>query len=644
MDKPSKINYYGGHGTNIALISPPPLSLKIETSIMSSSTLTNINIATSQHSTSLFDNLPSSDKRLLATCVKPLYTSEQVYTIEKAWFEAGYDSFGLMQQAAWQMTQSIVKHAQQFSRAADHSNAEAMTAVVWVGAGNNGGDGWLIAQYLQQAGWQVYVVDVGVIDSQQTGDAAKARKAASQANLQIISWPDEETTVSASETVEQCLVEAKADYHIDALFGIGLDRAPSGRYRQAIELFNAQVKADHAIAVAVDIPSGLVASTGQVFSGIAVQANLTLCLVAAKLGLYIKDAMDYSGQVIDIALIPYLTAVTPSAWRLERALPMPQRQINSHKGSYGHVLIIGGRQSAGSQGMGGAAILSTGSALVSGAGKVTTACDRQFHGAIVATHPNAMTVDIEDQSSVEALIASSDVVAIGMGLGRDEAAASLFSRYLRKAIEQQKPILIDADALYHLADLPDRDTQLFTKLKQHTQHYQVCFTPHSGEAARLLQLDSAQVESDRLAAIHQCVQKYGGDWLLKGAGSLVYSAGRCYVCSVGNPGMASAGMGDVLSGLMAGLMAQQDLAPHQRSLYQAVLLHGQAADLAVGSGTQVACVVADLPKHATDFTMGIEAALPKVATGRRRAGIGARALQAQDLLNYIDQLMQALEY
>lgn len=570
-----------------------------------------------------------ADIDLLAAHPKALFKSEQVYAIEQAWFNAGYDSFALMQQAAWQMTQYLITHAQQSQSIAARPTfgSHPLSAVVWTGAGNNGGDGWLIAHYLQGAGWDVTVVDVGEIDIEAQSDAARAKRAATQ---------KAETSRSSINVIrfaqdDHKLATLRAHYHIDALFGIGLDRTPSGQYAEAITRFNSIVHSDEAIAAAVDIPSGVVASTGQVFSNTAVKANLTLCLVAPKLGLYIKDGLDYSGQIVDIPLIPYLDAPEPSAWRLDSALQLAPRSQNSHKGSYGHVMIIGGNQSASSQGMGGAAIMSSASALACGVGKVTTACHEAFHGALLATQPNAMVVNLQDKVSVETLIEVADVVAIGMGLGRDDNALSLFKHYLSAAIAKNKPMVIDADGLYHLATLKQSGDSLVQKLQAHTKAHQVCFTPHSGEAARLLDTDSEGIEADRLAAIHQCADIFGGDWLLKGAGSLVLAQGVCYVCAIGNPGMATAGMGDILSGLIAGLMVQEDLPARLRSLNQAVLIHGMAGDIKTDS--HLGGLASNAP---------LNPLLRERSAFYPHPAIGERALQAQDMIGAIGYVMTLL--
>ncbi|CAM4120781.1 NAD(P)H-hydrate dehydratase [Psychrobacter arenosus] len=554
---------------------------------------------------------------------KPLYNSEQVYAIEQAWFAAGYNSFALMQQAAWQMAQYLIQHAQAQVEWRAQSLAATDTpisAVVWVGAGNNGGDGWLMAHYLLNVGWQVTVVDVGQItiseDSPQDNDAAHAKTTATK----DLAAADNFTVIPFSEiTTDKAKWHlSQAHYHVDALFGIGLDRSLTGHYAQAIRQFNALTQSPDITAVAVDIPSGVVASTGQVFDDCAIKADLTLCLVASKVGLTIRDGIDHIGAVIDFPLIPYLNTPKACAWQLHTALSMSPRQQNSHKGSYGHVMIIGGNQSVGAQGMGGAAIMSSGSALASGAGKVTTACHTAFHGALLTTHPNAMTVDLQQTETVDKLLAGVDVVAIGMGFGREEEALVLFKQYLQTAITEKKPLVIDADGLYHLATLHQDKDNLIEQLKAHTAHYQVCFTPHSGEAARLLDKEVKAIEANRLVAIHECAEIFGGDWLLKGPGSLVLIEDICYVCSTGNPGMASAGMGDVLSGLLAGLMAQTDLAAEQRSLYQAVLIHGMAGDLRAHGKLKSSDTVAN------------------------KLAVGERGLQAHELLEAIGCVMNEL--
>ncbi|WP_201576930.1 NAD(P)H-hydrate dehydratase [Psychrobacter immobilis] len=594
--------------------------------------------------------MKAQSKVFLADTTRPiaLYSSEQVYAMEQAWFAEGYDSLGLMKQAAWQMAQHIERlYEQKYLQArasADHKvyrrNSCQQRASIWVGKGNNGGDGWLIAYYLQQAGWQVQLLTVGyTADDLETdnlmnafnkadkhdvvSDAKQAQQIALSAKVPYQRFED--SRASQSEIRE---TDWPADICIDALFGIGLDRAPEGVYEQAISAFNKITQLNDALAIAVDIPSGLVASTGQVFERIAIHADVTLCLIARKFGLHTKDGMDYSGKVIDIPLIP--TQLSNSAATLVTvAHALNTRRQNSYKGSYGHVLVIGGNRINGSQGMGGAAILSASSVMATGAGKITVACHDAFHGALLTSLPDAMTIDLHDKEGVRKLIKEASVVTIGMGLGRDEKAQALFIHYVQAAITEKKPLVIDADGLYHLASLQmeSQEHELIAQLRQHSIDHQVCLTPHSGEAARLLDKKVSIVEDDRLAAIKQCANTYGGDWVLKGAGSLVLEQSileqkgsqahvYVYVCGLGNAGMASAGMGDVLSGVIAGLLAQQDIEDEGRCLHQAVLLHGLAGDI----------LVKDIGYRHDNNTLLI----------------GQRGLQAQDMPAAIRHVMQLI--
>lgn len=592
--------------------------------------------------------MKAQSKVFLADTTRPiaLYSSEQVYAMEQAWFAEGYDSLGLMKQAAWQMAQHIERlYEQKYLQArasADHKvyrrNSCQQRASIWVGKGNNGGDGWLIAYYLQQAGWQVQLLTVGyTADDLETdnlmnafnkadkhdvvSDAKQAQQIALSAKVPYQRFED--SRASQSEIRE---TDSPADIYIDALFGIGLDRAPEGVYEQAISAFNKITQLNDALAIAVDIPSGLVASTGQVFERIAIHADVTLCLIARKFGLHTKDGMDYSGKVIDIPLIP--TQLSNSAATLVTvAHALNTRRQNSYKGSYGHVLVIGGNRINGSQGMGGAAILSASSVMATGAGKITVACHDAFHGALLTSLPDAMTIDLHDKEGVRKLIKEASVVTIGMGLGRDEKAQALFISYVQAAIAEKKSLVIDADGLYHLASLQmeGQEHELIAQLRQHSIDHQVCLTPHSGEAARLLDKKVSIVEDDRLAAIKQCANTYGGDWVLKGAGSLVLeqsileqkgSQAHVYVCGLGNAGMASAGMGDVLSGVIAGLLAQQDIEDEGRCLHQAVLLHGLAGDI----------LVKDIGYRHDNNTLLI----------------GQRGLQAQDMPAAICHVMQLI--
>ncbi|WP_299330233.1 NAD(P)H-hydrate dehydratase [uncultured Psychrobacter sp.] len=601
--------------------------------------------------------MPTIKKSLSSPATLPiaLYTSSQVYAIEQDWFADGYSSFALMQQAAWQMAQRIIDVddivQSQKSRRLSHENTHLTAqqynrdkrAVIWAGRGNNGGDGWLIALYLQRAGWQVKVMTVGMVaidkeenndsnnsdETEQVSDALKAQRLALTAGCSYLRFEDQ--GFKDKEFDESDF--PRADVYIDALFGIGLDRPPTGIYQQAITTFNRLTERDCALVVAVDVPSGLVASTGQVFERLAVRADITLCLVARKIGLHTKDGKDYAGEVLDIPLIPItskpITSKSPAATLLQTAYALAPRQQNSYKGSYGHMLIIAGNRVDGSQGMGGAAILSASSAMATGAGKITVACHDAFHGALLTSLPDAMTIDLHDVKGVKTLIKDASVIAIGMGLGRDDKAKALFIAYLNAAIEADKAIVIDADGLYHLATLQSDEHELVKTLKAHSTQHKVYLTPHSGEAAMLLNKEISEIEEDRLTAIKQAADQYGGNWVLKGAGTLILEQNlhdknnnkpKVYVCATGNAGMATAGMGDVLSGVCAGLLAQLDLADEARSLRQAVLVHGLAGDA--------------LLNQLTSDKAGVASGLS--------LRVGQRGMQAQDMPAAVRSVMEAL--
>lgn len=507
-----------------------------------------------------------------------LYSSEQLYKLEQHWFEKGNDSFGLMQQAAWQLANWVHKHK---SHQLQNSQAENLIACIWAGCGNNGGDGWLVAHYLQQFGWQVTVIQVA---EPNTTDSKKAKNIAVSSACAMIDW-----TTSEELPTEVILAEV----HIDAIFGIGLDRMPIGSYADAIHAFNSITSYKHTTAIAIDIPSGLVASTGQVFDELTIKANITLCLIANKVGLFTKDGKDHTGKVHTLSLIPLPANITPIANLLNQPYKMTMRKANSHKGSFGHVLVIGGNQTNGvsnsvpsnvlcmaAQGMGGAGILAASAAFAVGAGKVSVACHNNFHTALLARLPNAMCMDLHEHECVIDMLKKVDVVAIGMGLGRDETAQSFFVTYISAAMQAGLPIVIDADGLYHLATLLKQDDEIVHFLKSYSESNFVAYTPHTGEMATLLAKTAEEVESDRIVAVQKAAGLFGGNWLLKGAGNIVYEEGQLYLCDVGNSGMATAGMGDVLAGMIAGLKAQSNCAKneHQFSLCQAVLIHGKAGD------------------------------------------------------------------
>ncbi|XID75306.1 NAD(P)H-hydrate dehydratase [Alkanindiges sp. WGS2144] len=472
-----------------------------------------------------------------------IYHSEQLQAWEHRWFSAGNSSYGLMQQAAWQMTQHIIAQLGMVI-------AREPVIGLWCGAGNNGGDGWLIAAYLKQAGFCVWVHEAV---TPQSSDARSAQAFALSTGLKV--YPQLEEL-------------PRADVHIDALFGIGLNRPLSGQYTNIIAQFNQQ----SGYKIAVDIPSGLQADTGRVF-GTACRVDLSLTVLGYKAGLFTGQGAAYAGQVIYIELLPPDSFLKPLAYLDIHSPCLPRRSKTSHKGSNGHVLVIGGNEN-----MGGAAILSAEAALAVGAGKVTLLTHSRHHGAVLSRCPNIMllgfpAVEQFKPEWADHISQGMDCVAMGMGLGRDEWAKAIWQAFL-PLLEQKnhiQKVVLDADALWHLADEQHIEPEL---------HSHCYCTPHPGEAARLLGTNTVAVEQDRIAAIYALQRKYGGNWLLKGAGSLSLDQHSLTICGLGNPGMATAGMGDILAGMAAGLLAQlPDMA-----LHEVVALHAAAGDLLAQAG------------------------------------------------------------
>lgn len=510
-----------------------------------------------------------TDKNTVMQSAIALYTPKQIYDIEKNWFSKN-DSFALMQQAAWQLAHII----KQESSNQKGSHPQKSVLVV-AGAGNNGGDAWLVAHYVNKLCPHCSVTVVQVA-APSTLDSQTAK------HLYQSNCPNAAKYLTLTAFL-QPFYELGLSYHydvvIDGLLGIGLDGKPSADYQTIINWINQYRKQVHACQViSIDVPSGLNAATGEVCDNTAIKADKTLCLIGRKVGLHIGDSKDYVGTVIDVPLLP----VEQSGILLHTKLPnLPQRQQVSHKGTYGHVLIIGGNRSQDGHGMAGAAILAASAALSSGAGKVTVACHRDFHSAIVTALPNAMTADLHNFASIIELINAVDVVAIGMGLGRDKATLELFNQYLIAIQKSEKLCVIDADGLYHLADWAGMSDGLNApiqpRLGQSNQRFYL--TPHSAEAGRLLNQPYADIDRDKISAIRALAEQYGGNWLIKGAQTIVlerdsFEQDSIDICGLGNAGMATAGMGDCLAGLMAGLLGQAIGAP----MLTSVLIHAKAGD------------------------------------------------------------------
>jgi NAD(P)H-hydrate epimerase len=422
----------------------------------------------------------------------------------------------------------------------------ARRLLVLCGTGNNGGDGFVIARLAHTAGREVRVAILGDA-AKVRGDAAAKLGALSSAGVTPLTWRDAE--------IGAC------DLIVDALLGTGLDRDLGGEHREAVDAINASA----APVLSVDIPSGLNADTGQPMSA-AVNADVTVTFVGMKQGLLTGAAAAYCGRLYfsDLGIPDSVSRdVAPSAYRDTRtALShfLPQRRRDAHKGDYGHALVIGGEH-----GYVGAARMAAEASARVGAG-LTSIATRPEHAAVMnLTRPELMCHGVTGGADLLSLIKLATVIAIGPGLGRSDWAAGLLSAVL----DARVPLVVDADALNLLAQDPVRRENWV-------------LTPHPGEAARLLGCTTQAVQADRYAAVRALESRYGGVCVLKGAGTLVADSVATYVCPAGNPGMASGGMGDVLTGVIAGLLAQGlDLGMAARL---GVCVHAEAADQAAAQG------------------------------------------------------------
>ena len=417
------------------------------------------------------------------------------------------------------------------------------------GPGNNGGDAWVEAAVLKKAGQRVTL-----LEPREQKNADPVAKSASAAYRKargtvVARFPD----------------DGNYDLIIDGLFGIGLQRAPEGIFADAITNANSYADLYHIPILAIDVPSGLSADTGVAF-GATIQADFTLTFLGAKPGLYTADGVDNAGKVyVDSLGVAALASQGALLTRANVSPLIPKRRNNSHKGIFGNVGIVGG-----AAGMVGAAVLAARAALHMGPGKVFLGLAAKDAPGYDTINPEIMVRTAEDLVMDESMSA----LAIGMGLSTDKTAP----RLLTAALALPVPMVVDADALTMIAATPSIHASLQAKMAG-TPHQStsLIFTPHPGEAARLLGLTADEIRCDRIAAARNIARKFGAVTILKGAGTVIATPeGRYWINTSGNPGMASGGMGDALSGMIAAFLAQGMNALEAAKL--GVYLHGAAAD------------------------------------------------------------------
>jgi NAD(P)H-hydrate epimerase len=491
-----------------------------------------------------------------------LYRVDSVLQLEQlAIKQFGIPAYELMKRAGQAVFDVVI------SRYPQHKKI-----LVLCGAGNNAGDGYVVARLARQAGLDISVVSL--IDP----DTLK-----NEALLAYHDW----LSVAKNTTTDISVID-EAEIIVDALLGTGLKRDVSAQWAEWIDAVNKSEKP----VIAVDLPSGLIADTGAI-AGCAVQADVTVCFIGLKQGMFTAQANDVCGEIIfdDLGLAGEVYASLEADARLIKTIDyalLPPRKASSNKGNFGHVLVVGGNA-----GMPGAVILAAKAALRTGAGLVTVVTADSNLDAIMTALPEVMVKTCDENTLTEVLTASFlnkiTHIAIGMGLGQDDWSLAL----LRFCSQLDKPMLVDADALNLLAN---NDIKIRSEL---------IVTPHPGEAARLLLATSASssgdIQHDRFAAIRQLHQLFiAGEScvvILKGSGSLIFDGQKMKVCALGNAAMAAPGMGDVLSGIVIALMAQKIDISDAAEL--GVCLHAAAAQLVTRDKTRgllASDVINELPE------------------------------------------------
>lgn len=482
-----------------------------------------------------------------------IYSAAQVAAFDRQLIDDfGVPGFTLMQRAA---SAAYVALMQRWPKAG--------RLCVFCGPGNNGGDGYLIARLALEGGWQVQLYSL-VATKSLRGDAARARTAFEASGGEVEVFGD---------------APVDADVIVDALLGTGLSRDVEGSFAEAISRIN-NARAAGAGVLSVDVASGIDATTGRRWN-VAVSADVTATFIGLKTGLLTGEGPGYCGEVVfnDLDAPRDLYADTePTACRmmddLQQRLLAP-RMAHAHKGDHGRVLCMGGNR-----GFGGAIRMTAEAALRSGAGLVSVLCHSDHAGVMSQIRPELMCQGVIYQgeaadASVQARIDWASVLAVGPGLGKDHWGQSLF----HQAMDSTLPLVVDADALNLLADAsrPRGNWVL---------------TPHPGEAARLLGKNTADINRDRIACALELARRYDAVVVLKGAGSLVATPSRLWLCAAGNPGMASGGMGDLLTGIIAGLIAQGLILADAATL--GVWVHARAADEVARSQGQRGMLAMDL--------------------------------------------------
>lgn len=484
---------------------------------------------------------------------RAVYRAEQVRELDRiAIDELGVPGFELMSRAgraAFSLLES--------------QWPEARRIIVYCGAGNNGGDGYIVASLAKQCGWTVAVRQVGDF-ARLSGDARRAYQQAVAAQVPMHAFNPDETL--------------DADVVVDALLGTGLRDTVRGDFAAAVHQINTA-----AIPVlALDIPTGLCADTGSVL-GVTVRARVTITFIGMKQGLLTFNGPDACGALffasLDVPQAVYkrLPADCLRVTRLQVDCALPRRARNTHKGDCGRVLVVGG-----DHGFGGAAIMAAQAAARVGAGLISLLTRPDHIAAALTRCPEIMVRGVEEGDAIQDALARCDVVVAGPGIGRNSWGAFL----LEQVLDSDRAVVLDADGLNYLAALGEQSSERMARGNW-------VLTPHPGEAARLLGCSSQAVQGDRFKAVRQLQMHFRGAVILKGNGTLVAGqSDQLAMVTAGNPGMASGGMGDVLSGVVGGLLAQGLTLESAAAI--GAWLHATAGDCAAQAGGERGLLATDL--------------------------------------------------
>ncbi|MFH1976174.1 MAG: NAD(P)H-hydrate dehydratase [Pseudomonadota bacterium] len=484
-----------------------------------------------------------------------IVTADEMREMDKATIDFGLPGRILMENAGRGAAQTLI------SRFADIAGKKVG---VLAGRGNNGGDGFVIARCLVRKGIDVIVYLLSKA-SLVKGDALANLEMLYPLGIPVIEIPDGKTFHSNRVSMRH------RDIWVDAIFGTGLKSDVGGYIKDVMIFINGLKK--HVLAV--DIPSGIDSETGQV-RGECIRACATTTFGYAKTGHYLYPGADYSGEIeiIDIG-IPTLIAdrISPKQHLLSNEIIgsyLKPRDKDAHKGSAGHLFIV-----SGSPGKTGAAVMTATAAMRAGAGLVTIGVPKSLNPVIESMVLEAMTCPLPEnsegflsESSFDAImhnLAGKKCLAMGPGLGTDPSTKNLVMKILR---ELKIPVVLDADGLNLLAG----ETRLLKKLK-----VPAVLTPHPGEMSRLAGIEIAEVQQNRVACARNFAREFNVYLVLKGAGTVIaHPDGRVFINPTGNPGMASGGMGDILTGIIAGFIAQGY--PVEEAAQIGVYLHGAAGD------------------------------------------------------------------